>query len=91
MKEVFSFFLFKLCKDSKRSLQIEVVAGRSHMKESGDVGLLFAPLIPFPAHKFWEQMETKGTRKFRFSAPQPIVYDACKCVTLHCCHLLTPR
>lgn len=60
------------------------------MKESGDVGLLFAPLIPFPAHKFWEQMGTKGTRKFRFSAPQPIVYDACKCVTLHCFHLLTP-
>lgn len=69
---------------------MEVVAERSHMKESGDVGLLFAPLIPFPAHKFWEQMETKGTRKFRFSAPQTIVYDACKCVTLHCFHLLTP-
>lgn len=54
------------------------------MKESGDVGLLFAPLIPFPAQKFWEQMGTKGTRKFRFSAPQPIVYDACNCVTLRC-------
>lgn len=54
------------------------------MKELGMLVCFFAPLIPFPAHKFSEQMGTKGTRKFRFSAPQPIVYDACNCVTLHC-------
>lgn len=36
-------------------------------------------------------MGTKGTRKFRFSAPQTIVYDACNCVTLHCYHLQTLR
>lgn len=49
------------------------------MKETGMLACFFAPLIPFPARKFSEQMETKGTRKFRVSAPQPIVYGACNC------------
>lgn len=51
--------------------------------------MLFAPLILFPAHKFTEQMGTKGTRKFRFSAPQTVVYDACNCATPHGYHLET--
>lgn len=37
----------------------------------------FAPLTPFPVHKFSQQMVTKGTWKFGVSASQPDVYDAC--------------